>query len=65
MFDFLINSVSNVLTVGQKTIGYVVDDEPLPTKTEVAKLIADGLTIYAAAEVLDIGVDVIQEIIGE
>ena len=65
MFDFLINSVSNVLNVGQKTIGYVVDDDPLPSKQEVSKLIADGLTIYAAAEVLDIGVDVMQGIMGE
>ena len=63
MFDFLINSVSNVLTVGQKTINYVVDDKPLPSKQEVSKLIADGLTIYAAAEVLDIGVDVIKDIL--
>jgi hypothetical protein len=63
MFDFLINSVSNVLTVGQKTIGYVVDDDPLPSKQEVSKLIADGLTIYAAAEVLDIGEDIIKDIL--
>jgi hypothetical protein len=65
MFNFLIDSVENALNVAQKTINYVVDDEPLPSKQEVSKLIADGLTIYAAAEVLDIGVDVIQGIMGE
>ena len=63
MFDFLINSVSNVLTVGQKTIGYVVDDGPLPSKQEVSKLIVDGLTVVAVAQLFDVGEDTIKNIL--
>ena len=63
MFNFLIDSVENVLNVAQKTINYVVDDEPLPTKTEVAKLIADGLTVVAVAQLFDVGEDIIKDIL--
>ena len=63
MFNFLIDSVENALNVAQKTINYVVDDEPLPTKTEVAKLIADGLTVVAVAQLFDVGEDIIKDIL--
>lgn len=63
MFNFLIDSVENVLNVAQKTINYVVDDKPLPTKTEVAKLIADGLTVVAVAQLFDVGEDIIKDIL--
>lgn len=63
MFDFLEKSIENALGI----TGDLLDGEA-PKKEQVAKLIADGLTIAAISEMTGIAVEVIeqfQEVDGE
>lgn len=60
MFDFLTDSIENGLNV----LGGLVEGE-LPTKRQVAKLLADGATVYGIAEATGLAVEVIQELVDE
>jgi len=59
VFKFLEKSVKNVLEVAEPLVN---PDADLPSKDQVAKLIADGLTVYAAAELLGVGVEVVESL---
>ena len=60
MFKFLTDSVENALDVAHGVIDPFGNP---PTKRQVAKLIADGMTVYAAAEAWGVGVDVIEALL--
>lgn len=55
MFDFLTDSIDNALGV----IGGLVFGE-IPSQRQVAKLIADGVSVYAIAEATGVAAEVIQ-----
>lgn len=63
MFDFLEKSIENALGI----TGDLLDGE-IPQKEQIAKLIADGLTIAAVSEMTGVAIEVIeklQEVDGE
>ena len=60
MFKFLTDSVENALDVVFSPFDL---DGELPTKRQVAKLIADGLTVAAVAHGLGVAEDVITGIL--
>ena len=57
MFDFLTNSIDNALSI----FGDLAEGEA-PSRRQVAKLIADGVSVYAIAEATGLAVDVIQNL---
>lgn len=57
MFKFLTDSIDNALSVSSD----ILDCEP-PKRREVAKLLADGLTVWAAAEAAGVAVEVVEAI---
>lgn len=59
MFGLLTGAIENALDI---TSDLLIDGE-LPSKRQVAKLIDDGLTIYAISEATGLAVDVIESII--
>ena len=62
MFKFLTDSVENAIDVATGT-GRVLIGEEGPSKRQVAKLIADGLTIVAVADLYNVSTDVIESLI--
>lgn len=60
MFDFLTDSIENGLDI----LGGLVEGEA-PTKRQVAKLIADGVSVYAIADATGVAVDVIQDLVDD
>jgi len=58
MFDFVTGSIENGLDI----LGDLASGE-LPTKRMVAKLLSDGLSIYAISEATGVAVDLIEKII--
>ena len=60
MFDFLTNSIENALDVAD---GLLFGE--LPSKRQVAKLVADGVTVAAIASATGFGVEVIEELLAE
>lgn len=60
MFDKLTNMIDNALTVVTAPLF-----GELPTQRQVALLIADGLSVYAIAEIFGVGADVIEGLIGD
>lgn len=58
MFDFLENSIKNCLDILDcLTYGEV------PTKRQMAKLISDGVSIYAISEATGFAVEVLEKLI--
>lgn len=62
MFGFIADSIENALDVVSGVDRFMAGGEG-PTKRQVAKLIADGLTVYAAAEVLGVGAQVVERLL--
>ena len=63
MFGILEDVVENVIDVG---VGVMTFGEyGNINKKTVSKLIADGVELYTIASILDVGVDVIEEIVKE
>ena len=60
MFDLLTESIENGLSI----LGDLLEGE-VPTKRQVAKLIADGVSVYAIAEASGVAVDVIQALVDD
>jgi len=60
MFDFLVDSVDNALSA----VGNLVEGE-CPSRHQVAKLIADGVSIAAIAEATGFSMEVIEAILDE
>ena len=60
MFDFITDSIENGLDI----LGGLVEGET-PSKHQIAKLIADGVSIYSIAEVTGHSVDVIQSLVDD
>lgn len=57
MFKFLTDSIDNALSV----TGDILDLET-PKRREVAKLLADGLTVIAVAELTGVAVDIVEQV---
>ena len=62
MFKVLTDAVENAIDVVTGAFMAPVTGD-LPSKRQVAKLIADGLTIYAVSEVTGTAVDVLEKIL--
>lgn len=60
MFDFLTDSIHNALNVADGLM-----EGELPTKMQLARLIADGVSIAAISEVTGMTVNAIEEILYE
>lgn len=60
MFNFITDAIENALDVGDA----LVSGEDV-TKRQIAKLISDGLSVYAIAEATGLAVDVIEKYISE
>jgi DNA-binding NarL/FixJ family response regulator len=60
VFNFLTDSIENALTVAN---GFVTGEDV--TKRQVAKLIADGVTVAGAAALLDVSVDTIKRLLDD
>lgn len=60
MFDFIEKSVSNALDV----VGGVINGEDVK-REQVAKLIADGLTVAAVASATGLAVDVVNKMLSD
>lgn len=60
MFNFLTDSIENGLGI----LGGLISGE-MPSKRQVAKLLADGVSVYAIAEATGFAVDVIRELAGD
>lgn len=60
MFDFITDSIDNALSI----LGDLAEGET-PTRLQVAKLIADGVSVYAIAEATGLTVDVIQGLVDD
>ncbi len=60
MFKILTNAVENCLHVVTAPLYGKV-----PNKQQVAKLIADGLTIYAVSEATGVAVDMLEKILDD
>lgn len=58
MFNFITDSIDNALSV----VGDLVCGE-MPTRQQVAKLIADGVSIAAISEATGFATEVIEELI--
>lgn len=58
MFDFLVDSIDNALSI----VGDLAEGE-LPSRRQVSKLIADGVSIYAISEATGFAADVIEGLI--
>lgn len=59
MFKFLTDSIENVLDAGECLVNPEAD---LPTKRQIAKLLADGVSIYAAAEMTGVAIEIVEAI---
>ena len=57
MFDFLTDSIDNALGV----LGDLVDGET-PSRRQVSKLLADGITIVAISEATGVAVEVLENL---
>jgi len=57
MFDFITDPIDNALGV----VGDLLEGE-VPTRRQVAKLLADGISIVAISEATGIAVDVIENL---
>ena len=57
MFDKLTNMIDNALSVG----GAIMTGE-IPTQRQVARLIADGISVAAIATMFGVGIEVIEEL---
>ena len=60
MFKILTDAVENAIEVVTSPLYGEV-----PTKQQVAKLIADGLTIYAVSEATGVAVDILEKILDD
>ena len=60
MFKILTDAVENALDVVTAPL-----TGDLPTKQQVAKLLADGLTIYAVSEATGVAVDALEKILDD
>jgi hypothetical protein len=58
LFDAVTDTVTNVLDVGE---GFL--DGELPSKQQVAKLVAAGVSIYAISEATGIAEDVVKSLL--
>lgn len=58
MFEFIEKAVTNAMDV---TIGVMSGEDV--TRQQVAKLIADGMTVAAAASLMGVAVDVVQQML--
>ena len=60
MFDFITDSIENGLDI----LGGLVEGDA-PSKRQVAKLIADGVSVYAISEATGLAVDVIERLVDD
>ena len=60
MFDFITDSIENGLDI----LDGLVQGE-VPSKRQLAKLIADGVSIYAISELSGVAVDVLEKVMDE
>lgn len=60
MFNFLTDSIENALDVADSLLSLEA-----PKKRQVAKLIADGLSIYAVSEITGVAVEIIEKLVDE
>ena len=60
IFDQLTSAIENTLDI---TCGLL--DGEIPSKKQVAKLVSDGVSIYAISEATGLAVEVIESIINE
>ena len=60
MFEFLEDSITNILDIADDVLS-----GETPQKKQIAKLLADGLTVYAVSEITGVTVDLIEKIKGE
>lgn len=60
MFNFITDSIENALDVTDRLLSL-----ESPKKRQVAKLIADGLSIYAVSEITGVAVDIIEKLVDE
>lgn len=58
MFNLLTDAIDNALTV----VGGVLTGE-LPTQRQVARMIADGMTVAAVASATGLAVDVVERML--
>lgn len=62
MFKFLADSIENAMDVATD-VGDMLTGGELPDKSSLAQLIADGLTVAAAAELFGVAESVIEDLI--
>lgn len=60
MFEFITDAVENALDIGSSILN--VEDI---TKRQIAKLVSDGVSIYAIASATGLAEEVIQSIVDE
>jgi len=64
MFGFLTDPIENAIDVSTETLGMALGGDG-PNKRKIAKLVSDGVEIYAVAQMFGVGEDVILSVLGD